>query len=114
MALQALRVLPAKDILVLNIEFASSTGSRKYVGRQAIPAWSLDELPQDCPRHEASAEFVNPGDKRTPHFAFPVTGAPEIVPNISYYRKALAKGDLLPADAQTARECGVTFKHSKE
>jgi len=109
MTLQALRVLPASDKLVLNIEHAQATGQRRYVGRNAIPAWELSDLPQDCPRHEASADLLNPGDRKMPHYAFPESGSPEVVPNIPYYRKCVAKGDLIPADEATARECGVAF-----
>lgn len=107
--LSALRVLPHGNILVLDTEFASQTGRRAYIGRQAVSAWTVEELPQDAPRHESSNEFLEPGQAPVPHVAFPATGRAVAVPNVPYYRKAVADGDLLPADAATARECGVAF-----
>lgn len=107
--LSALRVFPNGNILVLDIDFATQTGRRAYIGRQATSAWTVEELPQDAPRHESSNEFLEPGQQPVPHVAFPTTGRAASVPNVPYYRKAVADGDLLPADAATARECGVAF-----
>ena len=103
-----LRVYPVGNLLVLDIDYAQQTGRRKYVGRDEVRAWDASKLP-DAPCHMQYNEFLEPGDRAIPHCAYPAQQQAAIVPNTSYYRKALARGDLAPADAATAAACGVTF-----
>lgn len=44
---------------------------------------------------------------------FKSTGEAEEVPNRFEYRKACQDGELAPADAETAKECGVSFDSPK-
>ena len=109
MALETLRVLPVGNLLVLDIEYAAQTGKRRYIGRDEVRAWKAEELPAGVPCHMQYNEFLEPGHKPIPHSAYPAHGRAEEVKSTGYYRKAVAKGDLAPADAATAAECGVQF-----
>jgi len=109
----SLRVMARGGILVLDVAYAQSPttrGQRAYVGRRTVRSWKLEDLPQGCPRHEQANEFLERGnDARVPHSAYPATGAAQVVPNSSYYRKQVSLGALWPADEATALECGVKF-----
>ena len=107
--MQNLRVYPVGNLLLLDTEYAQQTGRRRYVGRGEVKAWTEAELPEGAPRHLSYNEFLEPGQKAIPHSAFPAQPEPAIEPNTSYYRKAVARGDLAPADAATAAACGVVF-----
>lgn len=108
-----LRVLARGNLLVLDVAYAEASGTRgqrAYVGRQSVRAWTLDELPKGCPRHEAHNEFLERGnDKRIPHAAYPSLGSAVEVPANNYYRKQVRIGALWPADEATAKECGARF-----
>lgn len=108
--MDTLKVYSVGSILVLDIDYAQQAGGRrKYVGRYEVPSWDIGALPPDAPRHIHYNEFLEPGQKAVPHVGYPALSAPAEVPNTSYYRKAIVKGDLRPADAATAAECGVEF-----
>jgi len=107
--MDALTVMARGNILVLDVEHAKSGGRRAYIGRTIVRAWDEKDLPPDCPRHLSYNEFLEPGNDRMPHSAFPSSGNAVEVPNDSYHRKAVAKGALWPADTATAVVCGVMF-----
>ena len=109
---KSLRVLARGGILVIDVDHASAAttrGQRKYVGRKSVKAWKEEDLPEGCPRHLHSNEFLEQGQQSIPHMAFPSLGRPVTVSNSSYYRKVVKKGALWPADAETAAACGVRF-----
>jgi hypothetical protein len=97
-AMKTLRVLARADVLVMDTVFAGQTGKRRYVGRKAVGAWKVEDLPQGEPSHVAWNQFLEPGEKPMQHFAFPKTGVVETVPR-----------ELWPADFATAQECKVDF-----
>jgi hypothetical protein len=107
--METMRVLARGSLLVLDLEFAQATGQRKYVGRKAVAAWKLDELPAGCPRHEAHNLFLEPGEKPIPHYAFPMVEAVVELPFRREYRDEVQGGALWPADQATAAMCGVPF-----
>lgn len=105
-----LRVLARGGILVLDADHAAaSRGQRSYVGRAALRAWKLDDLPKEAPKHVHTNEFLESGQTKIPHCAYPRTASPTVVSNSSYYRKLVKKGALWPFDEATALVCGVRF-----
>ena len=117
---EKLRVLPNGGILVLDPFFAAQFGKRKYIGRATVQSDNEDELPENAPKHTAHNAFLEPGEKPLKHAAYPPTGKPaefalhdpknrRHVQAIRFIRKAVRKGDLLPADEFTAKHCGVPF-----
>lgn len=110
--LNTLRVLARGGILVLDVahaEAAQTRGHRAYVGRKTVRAWKLEQLPEDCPRHEHHNDFLENGQPPIPHCAYPKRTHVVEVPNTSYYRKIVRKGALWPADEATAAACGGKF-----
>jgi len=107
--METIRVLPRGKCLVLDLEYVEQTRQRKYVGRRAIAALKLEELPADAPRHEAHNDFLPPGERPMPHYAFPSTGDVVTLPFRREYRDEVTGGCLWPADEATAKLCGVPF-----
>lgn len=104
-----LRVLARGNVLVLDTVFAQDTGARRYIGRAAVAAWKVEDLPPGEPRHEAHNTFLQPGDKPIPHVAYPKNAAPVEVPMDRYYTRAIKNGELWAADTSTAACVGVAF-----
>ena len=110
--MDSFKVLAKGDVLVLDIEYASQTGSRRYVGRSVVRAWTVDELPKGEPSHEIPNEFFPPGTEPVQHMAFPKLNKAVSVKNSRYYRNALKNGELWPADIATAKAVDVEFDAS--
>lgn len=53
------------------------------------------------------------GRKYDGHLGFDKTGEVDEVPNRAEYRWACEEGELAPADAETAKACGVSFAEAK-
>lgn len=108
--MDTLRVLARGGILVLDADHAAaSSGQRSYVGRDVVPAWKVEDLPKGEPRHVQTNEFLESGESKIPHCAYPRAASPVTVSNSSYYRKIVKQGALWPFDQATALECGVRF-----
>lgn len=106
-------VKSADHALVLDIEHMNATGRRRYVGRGAVMAWQEKDLPDNCPAHIQVNEFLEPGQKPIPHAAYPLEGV-ESVPEISFYIKALQRGDLLPGDHISAAHAGIKIQTTRK
>lgn len=108
--MEVLRVLARGGILVLDADHAvASRGQRSYVGRGKVRAWKLEDLPEGEPRHVHTNEFLESGEVKIPHCAYPRKASAAEVSNSSYFRKLVRKGSLWPFDEATAVECGVRF-----
>lgn len=108
--METLHVLARGGILVLDADHAAASGGqRSYVGRSTVRAWKLEDLPEGEPKHVHTNEFLEAGEVKIPHCAYPRMASPTEVSNSNYFRKLVRKGSLWPFDEATAAECGVRF-----
>jgi hypothetical protein len=109
-----LRVMARGGSLVLDLVFAQQTHIRRYIGRTAVQAAKVEELPAGEPCHVAPREFLSPGEKPIPHYAFPKNGTVAEIPAPpnefgKEYCDEIVAGNLWPADQETAAFCKVKF-----
>jgi hypothetical protein len=94
--MKTLRVRPVGEVMVQDYA-AMRSGLRRYVGRRLDPTQGETWIDPVTQLQHRQAVFV-PLEE------------PEEVPNLPEFRKAVLAGDLEPADAETARACGVPLK----
>lgn len=111
---KTLSVYASGGKLCMDADYIRHTGRRRYIGRTEVFAWKEEDLPDDVPCHVHENEFLEPGEVPIPHVAYPAKDQPESVVDSAYIRKMVANGSLLPADAETAKVCGVPFYDNKK